>query len=200
MSADPRGLLLKVDQTKTRLRAMLEQGCMAFANGGAGGSSAGVAGRGDPIVDDRFKGQGNARFAPLSYDYAKAKAGNASHLRKVQKKLGRKVSGMTAVAYQSNTGEMTGLGSGKNLPILVRYGTLRQAVTSGRARVVIAPTGDRGRVIFVRLPKYAKYHAEGSGSLPVRDPVKPNMADRAKMIAVMQRFLSVSLGRNLRVG
>ena len=198
MSADQQGLLLKVEQTKARLRATLEAGCIAYANGGAGG--AGGAGRGDPIVDDRFKGQGNARFTPLSYDYAKAKAGNASALRKIQKKAGRKVSGMVPVAYQSSTGEMTGIGSSKNLPILVRSGALRQAVSSGRAKVVILPGGDRGRIIFARLPEYAKYHAEGSGNLPVRDPVKPNMADRTRMIAVMQRFLAVSLGRNLGIG
>lgn len=192
MSANNSKMLAKIEEVQDRLRVMLEQGCIAFANGGG---SAGGAGMGAPIVDDRFKGQGNARFAPLSYDYAKQKAGQAGKLRKLQKQAGRVASKMIPVAYQSNTGTMTGIGSSKNLPILVRTGKLRQAVTAGRARIVIVPDGTRGRVIFAGLPKYAKYHEEGSASLPVRSPVKPNAADRARMVLVMQKYLKANLPR-----
>jgi hypothetical protein len=192
MSLDRSGLLLKIEQAKERLRATLEAGCIAFANGGTGQKKG--------FVDDRFAGQGNARFAPLSYDYAKAKAGNASALRKAQKKAGRTVSRLIPVAYQSNTGTMVGIGSSKNLPILVRSGALRQAVSAGKARVVILPTGDRGRVYFANLPEYATYHDQGKGRLPVRRPVMPNAADRARMVAVMRKFLGAGLARAIGIG
>lgn len=180
--------LAKIEQAKQRLVDALEHGCLAYANGGEGPN--GIAGGGDPIVDDRFKGAGNARFAPLSWDYAMRKAASAKKLRKLQKKEGHTVSKMIPVAYQSRTGVITG--TSNNLPILVRTSRLRHAVKAGRARVIIAEDGTRGRIVFVGLPKYAEYH-EGGDGVPARSPVKPNEADKARVVKSMRDFLRESL-------
>lgn len=192
MSVDRSGLLLKVEQAKERLRATLEAGCIAFANGGTGQAK--------PIVDDRFKGEGNSRFTPLSYAYAREKANASKGLREEQKKAGRTVSREVEVAYRRRTKTGVSIKSSKNLPILVRTGALRQAVSAGKATIIILDSGDRGKVYFARLPEYARYHAKGAGRLPMRSPVKPNAADKARMILVMQKFLSASLGRAIGIG
>ena len=57
--------LRRISLAKKALRTALEAACIAYANGGTGQAA--------PIVDDRYKGQGNKRFAPLSDDYARRK-------------------------------------------------------------------------------------------------------------------------------
>ena len=216
MTLDNTRLLLKLDQVKSRLRATLDRGCRAFAFGGLGPQ--GLAGAGTAIVDDRFKGQGNARFTRLSPGYERFKAGQVAKEQRTGKAgpPGSDLVNRGRVTGKTGSKKVRGTsarGGGKNLPILVgpnvyRNGTivhhgstLREAVSKNPGhRIFIRDSGAKARVFFVGLPIYAKAHHLGLNGLPVRSPITPNLADKARMIAIMQRFLSASLGRNLGIG
>lgn len=172
-------VLKRIAQAKQALAQALEAACRAYAIGSGAGKTR-VPGQAAPIVDDRFKGAGNARFVPLSPDYARQKNRMAPSLRKGIKATGRVVPKGKATA---------------GLPILVRTGKLRARVgTGGTHRIVVSPDGMSAVITFSNLPGYAVYHHQGSGKLPVRSPVVPNEADRQKFIAVMQRVLRMRLG------
>lgn len=173
MAAPGLDALRRIEQAKQALAQALEAGCIAYANGATGQAS--------PIVDDRFKGQGNGRFPPLSPAYAKAKRSAAPALRGGIKAAGRVVP----------RGGATGA-----LPILVRTGALRQTVSGGRQhRIVLNVSGLQATIYFTNLPGYAVYHHTGAGRLPQRSPVQPNAADIAKFKAVVERVLRMRLGR-----
>lgn len=152
--------------------------------------------RAKPIVSRHFTAGNQQRYgwAPLSRDYYRAKA------RGIVKRGGRAVLGDgmpgvkldTNAEFQSSTGELVGIGSGTNLPMLVRKGKLRQAVLSRTHRILAA--GDVAVAVFGNLPVYALAHHRGSGRLPKRSPVEPNAEDRGEVVKVMQRQLDVAIG------
>ena len=204
MAAPGMDALRRIDQAKQALAQSLEAACIAFANGGNGQAA--------PIVDDRYKGQGNRRFLPLNPDYARWKQGM---VRREQRTSAAGPAGSNLVARgrtSGRTGSMkvrgTAQGSrGKNLPILVgpnrykkgvlvRQGSLlRQRVSSGRKhRILLHVSGLKATIIFTNLPPYALVHHLGTG-LPKRSPVEPNAEDMAKFKAVMLRVLRMRLGR-----
>jgi len=79
------------------------------------------------------------------------------------------------------------------LPMLVLTGSLRDGVSSGRARVAISsPT--LVVITWAGLPEYALYHQNGTGKMPKRSPVNPSKEDVADMIAAARRFLSSATG------
>lgn len=163
--------LRRIRQAKQALAQALEAACIAYANGGQGQAS--------PIVDDRFKGGGNRRFAPLTPRYASAKAGRSGRLRQALKAAGRVVP--------------KGAGT---LPILVRSGVLRQRVAMGRAhRITLQPDQLRATILFINLPGYAIYHHTGTPKMVQRSPVAPNAADLARFKEVMLRVLRMRLGK-----
>lgn len=79
------------------------------------------------------------------------------------------------------------------LPMLVLSGSLRDGVSSGRARVAISsPT--LVVITWAGLPEYALYHQNGTGKMPKRSPVNPSKEDVADMISAARRFLSSATG------
>ena len=152
--------------------------------------------RAKPIVSRHFTAGNQQRYgwAPLSRDYYRQKQ------KGIVKRGGRAVleGGMPGVKldtnaeFQSSTGELVGIGSGTNLPMLVRSGKMRQAVLSRTHRIL--RSGDVGIAVFSNLPVYAVAHHRGTGRLSKRSPVEPNAEDRGEVLKVMQRQLDVAIG------
>lgn len=207
MAAPGMDALRRIAQAKQAVAQSLEAACIAYANGANGAN-----GQAAPIVDDRFKGQGNRRFQPLNPDYARWKQGM---VRREQRTSAAGPVGSDLVARGRTSGRTgsakvkgTARGSrGKNLPILVgpnRYrkgvlvhqgSELRQRVSGGkRHRIILNVSGLSATIIFTGLPPYALVHHLGV-ELPQRSPVKPNAEDMAKFKAVMLRVLRMRLGR-----
>jgi hypothetical protein len=157
-----------------------------------------IQGQGDPIVDDRFKGAGNKRFPPLTYAYAREKSGQSLSLQRQARKERRKGSKLIDVGFTSSTGTLRGFGSSKNLPILVRTGKMRQAVLAKQGHS-ITQSGSIATITFRGLPDYALYHHTGSGKLPVRSPVEPNLADIERVKAAVSRRLTAVLGKGANI-
>lgn len=184
--------LRKVEAAQKALRVALEAGCIAYANGGTGQAA--------PIVDDRFKGAGNQRFAPLSPDYAArkplllARHGKITGNIKVGKRQPRFIPGPTFQRGATSGRVGNRLIGGKALPVLVLSGKLRQAVTAGNARISVAPDGSRATITWTGLPDYAEAHANGVAPLPQRHPLRPNTADRARFVGVMRKHVAAALG------
>ena len=137
-----------------------------------------------PPVDSHFThgGQAQYNFAPLSPEYAKAKAGQTSSLRK-----GMKSQGFTVSRAQ-----------GGNLPILVRTGKLRAMVAS--MKHVITQSGDIATITFTDLPDYAEYLHTGTDKMPARSPVNPGPKDLQEIDAELKKRLSVLLGTGQKYG
>ncbi len=161
----------------------------------------GSTGRGRPIVWKHFTAGNSGRYqwAPLTQSYAARKAGQAGKLRSAMKKRGAVVAKMDkSVPFQSRTGTLMGQGSGVNLPMLVRSGDLRDAVVSPTLHR-IAVSGDAAMITFTGLPKYAAVHHGGLGHMPRRSPVEPNQADKAEIVAHLQRTFKGLMGQTGKV-
>ncbi len=151
--------------------------------------------RADPIVDKHFTpgNQGRNGWEPLSRDYFLAKGRQKGALRKGMKAAGRKQSKLDDNAgFQSSTGELVGIGAGTNLPMLVRKGELREAVASKQHRIDQA--GDVAWITFTNLPEQAKWHHEGTATMPKRSPVEPSAADVEEVVAEMEKAMSLAAG------
>ncbi len=146
-----------------------------YANGGPG--------VGQAVVGDRFSGEGNARFAPLSKDYEDWKTGKSKSLNKQQKVNYGK--GSRLLPSGSSKG-------GKILPILVLTGALRASILSRQN--TITQQGDTAYITFKGLPGYAVYLHEGTSRMPERSPVKPNEADMDRVKEYVARRLKLITG------
>lgn len=196
-----RAIERKFAAIKKSLLDALRVGANAYANGGTR----------RPIVDRHFT-EGNAErygFAPLSREYFLHKlhgvtGGVPGKLKKMRNFNGSRLD--EKVPFQSSTGTLVGIGSGKNLPILVgidrvdsnglthQGGTLRKLANSGVHTVEII--GERtARITFRGQPTYGKYHHEGTAKMPQRSPYNPSAEDRAEVIAIMRQYLDRVLGR-----
>lgn len=150
------------------LRDGLLAACREYANRGF---------RGQPIVYSHFTAgnQGRYGWAPLSPDYAAWKAGVTK-----AKKSGMRAANRTVP-------------KGKGLPMLVLTGELRDAITSGRARIF--NTGPETlKIVWQNDPIYARIHHNGEGKMPKRSPVDPNPADIKAFIDAANRYISGALG------
>lgn len=126
------------------------------------------------IIDDRFKGRGNKRFAPLAASTQEAKTKSLSSRRSSMRRSGRTV--------------------GRGDAILVSSGKLRSAVNNLQSIEVRGIDETKAVIVFRGLPPYAAYHETGAGSLPVRSPVQPNSDDLDRVAEVMSRVLDVASG------
>jgi hypothetical protein len=161
--------LARIRSTKATLARAVAAACQEYANGGF---------RAAPIVRQHFTqgNQGRYNWAALSPRYAARKAGLTPALKNGMRKGGKVVP------------------KGKALPMLVATGTLRDAITSGRAKVV-RQSVDLFVITWENSPHYAIYLHQGTpNKMPKRSPVEPNDADRRAIIEAAQRFLSASLG------
>jgi hypothetical protein len=157
------------------LRTFLDQAptiaAQAFANG--------LAGQASPIVDDRFKGQGNWRFPALMPETVKAKARWAKgEIRKI---------GRNKIFFPGVGGTGSVMIGGQK-PILVDSGALRAAVLSRRH--AIRQAGETAVITFGGLPDYAVYQHTGTGRMPKRSPVEPDQNDRKMLVAILQKRLN----------
>ncbi len=162
------------------------------------GAQAYIAGfRAKPIVDKHFTVGNTQRYgwAPLSFEYFKAKQGQVKALRKGMREAGRTVSNAEPNSAR-RYGAFSGL-KGGNLPTLVRTGALREAVTSRTHRV--ERQGDVAIIVFANLPEYAIFHHTGAGRLPKRSPVEPSATDMAEVHAAMTQFLDRAIGTGQNV-
>jgi hypothetical protein len=193
MQAPSHPLVRKILGVSAALKTALAFGAEAYANGG---------GRAKPIVDTHFTAGNQQRYgwAPLSRDYFLSKQAGVRNKRtgKLPKSSrGSKLD--TAAEFSSSTGELTGIGSGANLPMLVNSGKLRAAVSTVRHAINSTPDGSRVVIRFAGLPEYARYHHTGTGKMPRRSPVALNQANRQEVIAAIQRYLSAAMGTAGRV-
>lgn len=171
-----------------------------------------------PIVDQHYTAGNDARqgWPPLSREYFLAKQrgivsrGGGSHIgldateRQFlspahRKELAKSRPGSKLdhnAQFRSSTGQLTGTGSGKNLPMLVFTGTLRRAVTAGGAEVTADISTGLIRIRFRGLPDYAVYLDQGTGKMPARSPVRPNQTtDRQQVIDALRRFIERATGK-----
>lgn len=202
MTYDPEQAIRDNMKTMISLRgvaAQLEQlplQCGEFyANGGPGVSQG--------VVGDRFAGQGNARFAPLSKKYFDWKSGKSKELNKAQKvRYGRgsrliDVRTGSKMAKDSTGGMISKARFTKVLPILVLTGALRAAVTTRNHRVTsLRGQGDVAWVTFINLPEYAMaHHDPKNGKRPRRSPVAPNFDDIKRVVEFARRHISMLTAR-----
>jgi hypothetical protein len=166
-----------------------------YANGGPGVSQG--------IVGERFAGQGNARFAPLSKNYFDWKSGKSKDLNKQQKiRYGRgsrmiDVRTGSKMAKDSTGGMVSAARMTKILPILVLTGALRAAVTARNHKVTsLRGQGDVAWVTFVNLPEYALAHHDPKKAGRVRrSPVAPNFDDIKKVVEFARRHITALTAR-----
>ena len=189
MSADEK--IRRMQQVAAALRTAAYAGANAYANGMAGEK---------PIVDRHFTAGNQARYgwAALSRDYFLAKQrgvrsktkggvyfpGNGKTGSKLDKQAG----------FQSVTGQLVGIGSGINAPMLVASGDLRASVAGPKHALVVGNGGDMVTIRFANLPEYATYHHTGTDKMPQRSPVDPGPADRAEIVAAMSRHVDKAMG------
>ena len=81
---------------------------------------------------------------------------------------------------------------GENLPMLVRTGRMRDAVTT--LQHAIRQERDTAFITFANLPDYANYHQTGTSKMPRRSPIDPNELDAVEIHAAIQRHLDARLG------
>lgn len=173
---DPRNLraLASLDQLAAAIDRLPEVGARAYAKP--------PPGQGKAIIDDRFKGAGNARFIRLAPSTIKQKEG-AVKKAKAEKKV--------------RAGVFFGIGTGAKLikgnkPVLVSTGRLRAAINA-EAHTVIATPGLA--VLVIRgLPDYAKYLQEGTDKMVKRSPIDINQDDQNRIEAVMQKAFKLAIG------
>lgn len=178
-------VLLKLEAVAKVMSMMPFYMAVYYANGGVG--------VGQAVVGDRFQGQGNARFIPLSRQYFLKKQGQAKELNKAAKAKYGKGSKLIEVPFKSKTGKLTGFGAGKNLPILVLTGKMRAAIVGRKHGIV--QEGDVATITFKDLPPYAKWHHTGTKrGLPKRSPVEPDEADTARVVEYANRRIKAAIG------
>lgn len=163
----------------------------AYANGDRGNR---------PIVEAHFTPGNDQRqgWPPLSRSYALAKAkglklnkkGGVAETQKL--KTGQRVKVDRDASFMSSTGTLSGIGTGANLPMLVRTGLLRKAVTTPTLHA-ISVNGDNATIVFDGLPDYAKYLHEGNGT-PKRSPVEPSFGDMLLIEDAMRKALDGASG------
>jgi hypothetical protein len=177
-------LLRKMEAAANTLRTLPTRMADFYANGGDG--------VGQGVVGDRFQGQGNQRFAPLSPRYAKTKGKHSKELNKRQKEKYGKGSKLITVPFASKSGTEGIVNN--SLPILVLSGDLRAAVTSRDHQ--IEQNGDTAIITFSNLPDYAKWHQTGTKkrAMPARSPVDPNDADMKRVNEFAQRHVDAAVG------
>jgi hypothetical protein len=169
------------------LMAALMHGAQTYANG---------IGAEAPIVSRHFTAgnQGRYGWEPLTRDYFLRKQqsikpktrGGVFHPGK-----GKKGVKLDPLAGFKDVGAtVTGLGTGKNAPMLVLTGALRASVAGKKHSVTIVPGGVR--IVFAGLPEYATYLHLGM-SQPVRSPVEPGSADEIEIQAAIRRYLDNAL-------
>jgi hypothetical protein len=141
-----------------------------------------VAGQSKGIIDDRFKGAGNARFIRLAPSTVKQKEGSIAAARK---------------AGKVRAGTFFGVGTGSKLlrgnkPVLVNSGRLRAAINAPTHTVIGSP----GLAVLVirGLPDYAVYLQEGTEKMVKRSPIDINEEDRKRIEAAMQKALRLAVG------
>ncbi len=168
----------------------------------AGKAYAGTgAGQSRGIVDGHFTAGNSERYGwpPLSPEYFRRKQGQAAENRLQMKRHELPTSKMDSAATfrtknpnQILFGAQPGVGAGKNLPMLVARGFLRNAVnTTGH----VERTGPDSARITWQVPDYGAYHHEGAGRNPKRSPIDPNAADLEKIRAAVEKFIAQSIGR-----
>jgi len=161
-----------------------------YANGGPGVAYG--------VVNDRFGGEGNARFAPLSTQYALWKQGVSKELNRKQKEVWGRGSKRISVPYNTRHQgvDVSGVAKG-SMPILVLTGKLR-AITSSMRSHPITVQGDTAIVTFKGMPDYAKYLRSGTKNMPARSPVDPNEADIVRVREFAMRWLSGQMGEGVQ--
>ncbi len=169
----------------------------------AGKAYAGTgAGQSRGIVDGHFTAGNSERYGwpPLSPEYFRRKQGQAKENRVQMKRHELPVSGYDASATTKGKsaatsllfGAQAGVVTGKNLPMLVARGFLRNAVnTTGH----VERTGPDSARITWNVPDYGAFHHQGAGHNPKRSPIDPNAADLDKIRAAVEKFIQQSIGR-----
>ncbi len=211
MDAPGEHAIRKMQAVKQAMSTALLAGAEAYANGG---------GRARPIVDQHFTPGNQARYdwAPLNREYFMAKArgivkhggagvfigGSArSRLDRAQRHLDAAAASKAGILrskidksaqYRSGTGELSGTGTGANLPMLVLTGELRRCVASQKHPIQVSNGGELVTIKFTNLPAYAVYLEHGTGKMPQRSPVQPNAQDEAEVKAVIRRHMDAALG------
>ena len=166
MGIDLSGLTLIKNAPDALLRA-IGAAAQEYGNGGF---------RAQPIVRQHFTSGNQSRYGwkPLSPSYAAAKAGQTKVLK----------------AHMKLTGKVVPKGAG--LPMLVRTGALRDAISGGRAKV--SRTAGGFLISWPNIPHYAIYHHQGTDRMPKRSPIEPNAEDNAAVISAANRYLRSFLG------
>lgn len=149
-----------------------------------------------PIVEAHFTPGNDQRngWPPLSRDYALAKArglsrGRGGKVRELQTlATGRKVKVDRNASFQSVKDDIAFVGTGANLPQLVRTGLLRERVVS-RQLHTISVSGDTATIIFGHLPDYAAYLQTGTSRMDRRSPVDPSYQDVLMLEVLAKRYL-----------
>lgn len=165
-------------------------GAQAYANGARSSK---------PIVDRHFTAGNQQRYgwAPLSRNHFLKKKADLKGKTKGgvffpgKGKKGSKLD--HAAEFQSSTGEMSGIGSATNKPMLVDTGLTRQAVTAGNHTITV--NGDVATITFRGLPDYDVYLHTGTKKMPKRSPVEPGAADIAEVQDEMEKALSAAVAR-----
>lgn len=158
----------RIKDASSAVAAAIEAACLEYANGGF---------RARPIVYSHFTRGNQSRYgwAPLSPRYARRKARQTKGLRKGMKAAGKSVP------------------AGAGLPMLVRTGALRDAITGGGATV--RRTAPEAFVIeWANDPHYATYLHNGTPKMPKRSPIEPNADDERQVIDAARRYLSAAVG------
>ena len=190
-------ILRKLQQVKQRMRDAVMHAASVYAFGH--GVKGKATGRATAIVNRHFTLGNQQRYgwAPLSRDYFLAKQGSLGKSKGFFNPGGgkQKIKLDPKAEFQSSTGELVGIGSGKNKPMLVNSGTLKAAMAAGKHS--LRQTSDGSVIVVFRgLPEYAIYLHEGTSKpkMPRRSPVTPSEEDRAEVQAAAARFMDASLG------
>lgn len=192
MSAET--VLRKLQQTKQRMRDAVMHAASTYAFGH--GVKGNATGRSVAIVNRHFTLGNQQRYgwAPLSRDYFLDKQGSLGKAKVFFNPGGgkQKIKLDPKAEFTSSTGELVGIGSGKNKPMLVNSGALKAAMAAGKHS--LRQTSDGSVIVVFRgLPAYAIYLHEGDG-MPKRSPVSPSAEDIAEVQAAAARFMDASLG------
>lgn len=185
----------QMQRVAAAMRTAVKAGANAYVNGVAGQK---------PIVDQHFTAGNQVRYgwAALSHDYFLRK--QASLAGKLEAGVFHPGGGKTGsrldkqAGFRSGTGELVGMGTGTNKPMLVNGGSLRAAVSGGGHAVTAS--GDTVTIRFTGLPDYAVYLNDGTEKMPRRSPVEPNELDRVEIVNAMRRHVDAALGTGGAVG
>lgn len=192
MDAPSHPLVRRILAVAVAMKTCLRAGAEAYANGN---------GRARPIVASHFTTGNQQRYGwpPLSRDYFLAKqrgirtpAGKVPATAKLAN--GQRVKTGTS-EFQSRTGELVGIGSGANLPMLVKTGKTRQAIAYTPHPIDGNADGSIVTIHFgVGAPEWARYLETGTSRMPRRSPVDLNDQDRREVLDTMKRHMSAAMG------